>query len=98
MLRIVPVDNFQARFWFVRARILLAWAIFGRITLELLVQLGLSPAAQLFLSHRAQHRITFSDSREYLEPPERASAVVYGEPDIHHGFSCRAVALLARRL
>lgn len=49
-LRIVPVDDFQARFWFVRAQILLAWAIFGRITLELLVQLGLSPEAQLFLN------------------------------------------------
>jgi moderate conductance mechanosensitive channel len=49
-LRIVPVNDFQARFWFVRARILLAWAIFGRITIELLVQLGLSPDAQLFLT------------------------------------------------
>src|SRR6185503_812987 len=26
--RIVPVDDFQARFWFVRAKIILAWAIF----------------------------------------------------------------------
>jgi moderate conductance mechanosensitive channel len=50
VLRVVPVDDFQARFWFVRAKILLAWAIFGRITIELLVQLGLSPAAQLFLA------------------------------------------------
>jgi moderate conductance mechanosensitive channel len=49
-LRIVPVDDFRAKFWFVRARILLAWVIFGRITIELLVQLGLSPVAQLFLT------------------------------------------------
>jgi small-conductance mechanosensitive channel len=49
-LRIVPVDDFQAQFWFVRAKIILAWAIFGRITIELLVQLGLSPDAQLFLT------------------------------------------------
>jgi small-conductance mechanosensitive channel len=49
-LRIVPIDDRQARFWFTRVKIILAWAIFGRITIELLVQLGLSPGAQLFLS------------------------------------------------
>jgi moderate conductance mechanosensitive channel len=49
-LRIVPVDDFQAQFWLVRAKIFLAWTIFGRITIELLVQLGLSPDAQLFLT------------------------------------------------
>jgi moderate conductance mechanosensitive channel len=49
-LRIVPVDDYQASFWVVRAKILLAWVIFGRITIELLVQLGLSSEAQLFLN------------------------------------------------
>lgn len=49
-LRIIPIDDRQARFWFTRAKIILAWTIFGRITIELLVQLGLSPGAQLFLS------------------------------------------------
>jgi small-conductance mechanosensitive channel len=49
-LRILPMDDFQARFWFTRVKIILAWTIFGRITIELLVQLGLSPGAQIFLS------------------------------------------------
>jgi small-conductance mechanosensitive channel len=49
-LRIIPIDDLQARFWFTRVKIILAWTIFGRITIELLVQLGLSPGAQLFLS------------------------------------------------